>query len=418
MTNELLKTTGRTRAFFRGAMLLSRSALLLGGSALLMAACSSEAEPEPPVGETDQDIIFGFDLESPVFDHTGSLVIDDFGNFEPYCSATLIGDQEVITAKHCGELSFWGYDTYFAIGSDAYAPKELIRVAAVDLAPLNEGGFVGYGEDVAVIHLDHPPTSPVAPAVPRPSSELVEGKAMVSVGIGIFGAGGAFDGKRRIGRETVAATSGLSLEPLFGDFESFVEWAFTGSTSDEDWLELLEGDPVLDELLEIWESEVLLPDHEAATGNAAHDTQSCNGDSGGPLMRYEDGEFHTFGVVSGGFSSNRMWCDFGTVFATFGPEVMDFIEAAQEWVDPCGDVGVAGACSHNVAQNCITDVASGVRELQEQDCGDTDQICVLFSGGAACGTPQPEEPDASSKGVGEVARDRVSKAYFYESPSR
>jgi len=411
MTTRTLKATGRARAFFRGA-------LLLGGSALCMAACSSEVESEAPLGETDQDIIFGFNLESPVFDHTGSLVVDDFGNFEPYCSATLIGDQEVITAKHCGEISLWGYDTYFAIGSDAYAPKELIRVAAVDLAPLNQGGFVGYGQDVAVIHLDHPPTSPVAPAVPQPSSELVEGKAMVSVGIGIFSASGAFDGKRRIGRETVIATSGLSLEALFGDFESFVEWYFTGGTSDEDWLAILEGDPFLDELLDLFESEVLLPEHEAATGNGAHDTQSCNGDSGGPLMRYEDGEFHTYGVVSGGFSSSRMWCDFGTVFATFGPEVMDFIEAAQEWEDPCGDVGVAGACTHNVAQNCLTDVASGVRELQEQDCGETDQICVLFSGGAACGTPPPEEPDASSKGIGDVARDRVSKAYFYEAPAR
>ena len=408
----------RTKAICRGAPLWT-SAALLSGSALLVAACSAEVPSEDRIGQSDQDIIGGFNATSAVLDHTGALVVDDFGNFEPYCSASLIGDDTVITAKHCGEISFWGYDTYFAIGADSYAPKELIRIAAVDLAPLDSGGFVGYGQDVAVVHLDHAPETDVTPLVPSPSSDLVEGKAMISLGYGRFSAGGSFDGQRRSGRETVIATSGLALEALFGDFESFVEWAVTGATSDEDYLELLEGDPVLDELLGYFESIELLPEHEVAAGNGPHDTQSCNGDSGGPLVRYEAGVgFRTYGVVSGGFSSNRSWCDYGTVFATFGPEVMDFIETAQEWEDPCGEVTVAGACSDNIAQNCVTDVLYGIRELTEQDCGEIGETCELSSGGAACGTPPDAEADPTSRGVGEVARQSVANSYFFDSSKR
>ena len=53
-------------------------------------------------------------------------------------------------------------------------------------------------------------------------------------------------------------------------------------------------------------------------------------------------------------------------------------------VDPCGQVGVAGAYRNNMAQNCITDVAAGQRYLEEQDCSATGGICVLFDGGATC----------------------------------
>lgn len=408
MKTNTLNQRVRTKAIRRGAVLLS-------GGALLVTACGAEVASEDPVGQSELDIIGGFKADSSVLDNTGALVVDDFGNFEPYCSASLIGDETVITAKHCAEISLWGYDTYFAIGSDAYAPKELIRIAAVDMAPLDSGGFVGLGQDVAVVHLDHAPETDVTPLVPTASSELVEGKAMISLGYGVYSAGGSFDGKRRSGRETVIATSGNALEALFGDFESFVEWVMTGQTTDEDWLEVLEGDPILEELAELFESIELLPDDEVATGTAPHDTQSCNGDSGGPLVRYEAGVgFRTYGVVSGGFGSNRSQCDYGTVFASFGPEVMDFIATAQAWEDPCGDVTAAGACSDNVAQNCATDVYAGIRELTEQDCSDTGEVCELFPGGAACGTPPEIEPDPTSKGVGETARESVSNAFFYE----
>lgn len=395
------------------------SALSLGVVFPLLVGCAGEVLPEE-VEQTDQEIIGGYSAVSTVHDHTGALVVDDFGDFEPYCTASFIADDTVITAKHCGEISLWGYDTYFAVGPDSYNPRELIRVVAVDLAPLDSGGFVGYGQDVAVLHLDHAPATPTTKLIPSPSSGLMEGRRMISMGYGIFSASGAFDGQRRIGRETVISTEGLTLEALFGDFESFVEWWFTGETSDEDYLEILEGDPILDDLFELYESEVLLPEGEAATGTGPTDTQSCNGDSGGPLVRYESGVgFRTYGVVSGGFNSNRSRCDYGTVFATFGPEVMDFIDEALQWEDPCGDVTAAGACEDNVALNCQTDIDLGIREITQQDCSETDQICVTFSGGAACGTPPPAAPgDDGGEDVGELARSQVSRDFFFDRPGR
>ncbi len=57
-------------------------------------------------------------------------------------------------------------------------------------------------------------------------------------------------------------------------------------------------------------------------GTDEGDPQPCSGDSGGPLLR--NGK--VFGVASGVLRSSERVCDHGTVYATFGPEVLDFIK--------------------------------------------------------------------------------------------
>ena len=384
---------------------------------IVASGCDSE-EAVSTIASESADIIGGYNATSDALNHTGVLLADTGGDvFEPFCSGTLIDDEAVVTAKHCGEIAFWGYDIYFGIGPDGYDPIETIQVAGVEFAPLDYGGFTGYGEDVSILHLDHPPVTPVSPVTPSGSEGLVVGVPMVSIGYGVYGASGAFDGQRRIGRETVAATEGLTLEAMFGDFESFVEWWFTGTTSDEDWLEIMAGNPELEYIAEIYESEILLEGDEAVTGVAPNDTQSCNGDSGGPLMAYQVGTgWVTYGVVSGGLYSNRMSCDYGTVFATFGPDVIDFIDEALTWEDPCGDVTATGACEDNVAMNCSTDVEEGTRELTSQDCSATGQICVLWGGGSACGTIPEDDgaPNPEAANIGNEIRQAISDAFFYD----
>ncbi len=373
-----------------------------------------EAPPNGATNEQQQSIIGGFAAIDAALNHTGLLVALDpsTGNYEAVCTATLLTAETAVTAKHCADILYYiptGWRFAIVLGPDGEAPEEILEVVAFDVSAPYSGGFAGEGSDVAVMHLDTPASSPDHFPEPRPSSDLELGRSMVTLGYGVFGASGASDLARRIGRETVEATEGLALEAIFGDFESFVEWFFTGQVTDEDILEELEGDPFLDYLLEEYESIYLLEEHEAVTGLQPRDTQSCYGDSGSPLLRLtHEGVWETYGVVSGGFGSLRSICDFGTVFSTFGPEAFTFITQAMEWEDPCGDVPTAGVCDGNTAVTCTTDVLEGVREVSEQDCEETGELCFNSALGALCGTPGVPQP-ATALAVPPIPEGRIEE---------
>lgn len=378
------------------------SAPALGAACLLttlsLAACSGDGAGSPTPAERGQAVIGGFPAGSPALDHFGALVAIDPTTGEPFefCSGTLIGPETVVTAKHCAvvlpDAQFQGFEVAWATGADATAPTELIPIAAVDTAPGDVGGFVGVGRDAAVVHLDRP--SGIPPATPQPFTDDLIGAAMVSVGYGVHGASGQFDDHRRIGRETVAATEGRALELMLGDFESFVEWAFTGQVTPEDFLATFPpDDPTLDFLRLQFDALVLFDGHEAVTGLEPSDTQTCSGDSGGPLARFTRAAgWETFGVVSGGLNSLRSACDFGSVFATFGPVTFAFIERSLDWVDPCEDVGASGTCDGSVAVRCETNFIGNIRRRVTVDCSEQGLECVSSETGTGCGEIPPSEP--------------------------
>lgn len=319
-----------------------RSGLLL--RALLFGACSAvscaaPAEQSEHTAQRGLDLIGGPRAPSAALDHTGGLVyrVRSSGATGLLCSATLIGPQTLVTANHCvaplATFARIGIDVTWARGASFLEPLEEIPLAGFISSPIPNGGALGYGADVAVLHLQRP--AAVAPAVVRPFTHDLLGQSLVTLGFGVSSATGVNDGWRRIGRETVVATRGLIYQAMFGDFESFVEWQLTGGTSSADALAELERDPTLadlDALRAEYERWQLLEEYEIYAGNAPGDTQSCDGDSGGPLGRVApDGSFETFGVVSGGANSARSQCDNGQLFATFGPEVFALLERELSW---------------------------------------------------------------------------------------
>lgn len=394
--------------------------------ALLIASACSGPPDTTEFTQREQDIIGGFHASSAVLNHTGALVLIDAlsGELFPFCSSTLIGPETVVTAKHCAqllpfiELNQLG-GVAWAAGPRAATPVELIPIVAVDTAPGDIGGFVGLGRDTAVVYLDRPTS--IVPAVPKLADASLIGKAMVSIGYGVYGASGSSDDRRRIGRETVAGVEGRTFELMFGSFENFVEWAFTGQVTPEDFLAMLPpDDPFVEFLRHEFDTVLLFDQHEAVTGLGATDTQSCFGDSGGPLALFQrNGVTETYGVVSGGLGSLRMACDFGTVFSTFGPQTIAFLEASREWVDPCGDVSSEGLCDGNLARNCETNFNGNIRRLTEEDCGAAGLTCVTAETGAGCGAPpdpepaEPPDPDAPQivlEAAHQAARPAVSSA--------
>lgn len=398
---------------------------------LLASGCGGPADTTD-FTQRQQDIIGGFHASSAALNHTGALVLIGglSGELVPFCSSTLIGPETVVTAKHCAqllpfiELNQLG-SVAWAAGPRATAPLELIPIAAVDTAPGDVGGFVGLGRDTAIVHLDRPTS--IVPAVPKLADASLVGKAMVSIGYGVYGAGGNSDDQRRIGRETVAGIEGRTFEVMFGSFENFVEWAFTGQVTPEDFLATIPpDDPFLEFLRHEFDTVVLFDQHEAITGLAPTDTQSCFGDSGGPLALFKrNGVTETYGVVSGGLSSVRMVCDFGTVFSTFGPQTIAFLESSLEWVDPCGEVSSEGQCDGNVARNCDTNFNGNIRRLTEADCGAAGLACQTGPAGAGCGAPpepepaeppDPEAPEIVLEAAREAARPAVSSQLPWTAP--
>jgi hypothetical protein len=367
---------------------------------VLTTACSAPA-PDPELDRSQHDIIGGFHASSPELDHTGALVAVDptSGELIPFCSSTLIGPQTVVTAKHCAvlypQLEQSGYGLFWGVGPDGQNSTELVPVVAAEAAPGDIGGFVGLGRDAAVVHLDRVPEG-LTPVTPRALDESFVGEALVSIGYGVHGADGSFDDQRRIGRETVAATSGRVHEVLFGSFENFVEYWFTGQVSDVDYIAvLLEEDPTLEEYLDqlrgFFDAYLLLDRHEAVTGLAASDTQTCYGDSGGPLARPTADGWETYGVVSGGYGSLRLACDFGTVYSTFGPVTLAFLDAQRSWTDPCGEVAADGVCEGAIVRRCESSFTGAFRRLASEDCAALGQVCVSGDNGAACAVePEPE----------------------------
>jgi hypothetical protein len=387
---------------------------LFGG---LLVACSGEG-PELGVSERGQDIIGGFHADSPALDHVGALVAIDPTTNVPFafCSSTLIGPETVVTAKHCAvvlpDAQVQNFKLAWAAGPRAEEPVELIPIASIATAPGDVGGFVAMGRDVAVVHLDHPTS--IAPATPKLFTDALIGTAMVSAGYGVYGAPGTSDDQRRIGRETVSGTEGRVFELILGSFESFVEWAFTGQVTPDDFLvNFPPDDPEIAFLRQQFDVLVLYDQHEAVAGLAPTDTQTCFGDSGGPLARFtRDNGWETYGVVSGGLGSLRSVCDFGSVFSTFGPESFAFLEQSLDWVDPCADVSASGACDGDIAVTCETNFVGNIRRLVEVDCSDQGLACVSSEQGTGCGSvPPPEPTDPPDPGAEEQVLEAVQRAF-------
>lgn len=399
------------------------------GASVVLAACTAcgRSPAEQTVERRSLQVIRGAAAASTEWDHTGALVyrVRSSGAEGLLCTATLIGPEVVVTAKHCTAplVAFEraGIDVVFAMGADFRAPSEAIPIVGFRGAPLDEGGVFGYGSDVAVVRLERPLSIP--PATVKPFTSELRGARMVTVGYGVSTPEGVTDGLRRTGSETVAVLEGRAYEALLGDFESFVEWWLTGERTPRDVLAeagdagsggpgsadagsgAMRGGAELEALRAQYEGTVLLAEHEAVTGTAPEDTQSCTGDSGGPLGALTaDGRFETYGVVSGGVNSLRSVCDFGQVFAVFGPSTFPFVEEERGWTDPCGDVTAAGECAGAVLRRCATSFAGGTRELVLDDCAAAGAVCFTGVGGASCAQPPAVDAGADALADADVSR--------------
>src|SRR5437870_13592687 len=122
------------------------------------AAASLVACAQAPADDSNlDDIIGGVDGSAKTLNAVGTLgVKDSAGNYQFFCSASLIGPSTVLTAKHCtivldGALAGMKLvnliKIYFAVGPDALHPLKVVEAIAADTSRVEFGVFRGLGSD-------------------------------------------------------------------------------------------------------------------------------------------------------------------------------------------------------------------------------------------------------------------------------
>jgi Trypsin-like peptidase domain len=371
-------------------------------SLALVAACSSSA-PESSA-EDSSAIIGGVDVKSAALNAIGTVGVKDVsGAYSFFCTATLIGPTTVLTAKHCAidtsplpdggtpdpadrrRLLIDREPVFFAIGPDTAKPIRLVQAQAVSLSPLDAGGFVGLGSDVAVYELSEAVTD-VAPL------KVAEGPILAtSIGTQFAAIGyGKQDrtqfaavGTRKAGAVTLQAITGSPLAAVFHTADEL--FAALAKQEGEGWVDANKA------LLQFLFESTLLDHYEAWVGGGTNDASTCSGDSGGPLLQKTAAGFVILGVVSGAFNLTRLPCQFGTAYATFGPKTQELIATALG--DPCGGLSAAGRCDGTVAVRCST-ANEGVRQLTRVDCASLFQVCAPPGSAAvvSCVDPSATSP--------------------------
>ena len=126
---------------------------LLVAASVLVDGCAQSADDDVPVVRSDEWLIGGVPANSPSLDAIGFIGVSsttfDCALGMPVtsdrliCSATLIGPETIVTAKHCLEALDAIQPTdvlYFGAGPDTASPRCKLPFVDGVRAPLSRGG--------------------------------------------------------------------------------------------------------------------------------------------------------------------------------------------------------------------------------------------------------------------------------------
>jgi len=255
-----------------------------------------------------------------------------FVYFNPICSATLVDDKAIVTARHCTQAlanyEAEGNPGYFLIGDDTTAPEQVLRIQGwkeAPSSPSHPGLLFDGGRDVAVAYLQDCPRKVEPAKIGEFKPKMVKDKFEI-VGYGWndslieeYGPGAYTIGTRFAGNVKGRALSGAWYPLLFnGDYDAYLEWYFTDAVT---------GSPSEEEAAAWWEAFTLEPNYELLAGGREGEALGCNGDSGGPLLLKEK-DLTVVGISFAVESSQSTICTLGGGYLVFNKEMKRFVESA------------------------------------------------------------------------------------------
>ena len=382
---------------YSSATVLAATTLLCLAQAI---ACSSKGPDGAAATGDEANIIGGVDAKSASLNAVGAIVFRDraTNQLSPLCTATLIGPQTILTAKHCAvqftqtpqadggppspltETRFLDSlkEMYFSVGFDTKTATKLVPLDGVTVCNDYQGGWVGLGCDIAVYHLKDAVTD-IKPLkiTDAAFTDASIGKKVAAIGYGSQNQPETALGTRKVGALTLRATQGSPLHALYPTLE-----AFTAALTEAEGVAFVSNSAA--DLGALYNQE-MKSGSEVFLGAAEGDAQVCHGDSGGPLLQNVNGELVVQGVLSAmPFAGARLSCQSGAIYELPTSAPARALIAAS-LIDPCAGVPSVGRCEGDVAVRC-TRPDEGPRRLVKTDCSAILQHCVA-----------PEPADAGSE---------------------
>jgi hypothetical protein len=369
-----------------------------------LGACSSSSSPEAATEEGE--LIGGTDGSETALDAVGALYIYANGREQRFCSATLIAPRVLLTATHCRWFAAdeLGHDPAFSFrlyrygrsldGRPYEASSKTYEVDGSITTGRRGGGFTGLGRDATLFVLRDAVPADVATPIPvrtRPLDPSDEGKTFVEVGYG-KGSGG----KRMKGEARLDSVAGRPYQRAFGSEAAFRAWLaakypFPGGGAGVPY-------PGYELSSEFDEVHVGLASGGPVPGNS----QTCHGDSGGPLLEKVDGHYIVTGVTTGGEDD----CTLGSIITRLGPETQDAI-ARTVAADPPWAWACSGSDSADVCRGAEHHRCEGISiNVEHCDAFGAGFSCVAGSASAAScqrrGSGAPPPLDGTATAVREV----------------
>jgi len=306
---------------------LLHCAAVLASTALMACAYDVETMEEgEPVADSKEAVIGGSPASEAKYGAVGALVISlpEFEYYDVFCSATLIDDKAIVTARHCmpmvQDALDYGSGAFVAFGPDAFNPTQMIPIEGYVTAPPSPtGGLLdAEGRDVAVAYLSARPKNIKPAKVGRWENKMLGDKFQI-VGYGYSSTGGSY-GQKFVGTGTARAIKGYWYPLLFNNKkQKFLDWYYTDAATS----------PTPEQAEQWWSTFKLETDYELLATGLPGEAVGCNGDSGGPIVKGSNANnLTTYGVsfaVEGQFSTI---CGKGAGYAVFNKTMEKFVEGA------------------------------------------------------------------------------------------
>lgn len=249
------------------------------------------------------------------------------------CTATLIAPDWIVTAEHCAEGGseemperLKPSQIYFQTGTDSRTPIQSIKLKRWIAGPKIKINNEVVQLDISFAQLSKPITniSPI-PLKIDPNQFTDKSTMYEVVGFGFEGTSGygSPDGKKKMAHYKVTTTIGEPFSTIFKSIDNFRKYIANFFPEEDATIVMGDITPIPGYQVHSWD------ERERANGKFSLEpaggwSNTCNGDSGGPMLEKTNTGLKIVGIISGGYTGVTMGCaPVGSIISVFGPAIVN-----------------------------------------------------------------------------------------------